>query len=261
VKRLLIAILAVAVFIAGLWIVVIPGETLINLLNDSLRSRDVKAEFRDFRKGLFYNFSASQIILSNKSNQPLLEVDGVSGSLSLLSLVKFSPSAGFSGTIGGGDMKGVVRLLKGKTNTNISITKANMREIPFFPLLGIDGRGVITGEIVMNNDKGDVRFTVEDADFSRATFGGSTLPLNVFERARGAMSINGPVINIVSFTMEGDGIYARVKGNVNRNSLDLTMELMPEKGFTEENPVFAMLENYRVSPGYYVIPVKSTLSF
>jgi len=261
VKRLIIAFLTLALFIAGLWIVVIPETMLIALLNDPLRDSGVKAEFHDFRKGLFYNFTASQIILSNDSGRPLIEINNVSGGLSLLSLVKFHPAAEFSGTIGGGDVRGEVRLLGGKTNTHITIGDASVSEIPFFTLLGIDGRGAISGEIIMNDDKGDIRFTVENADFSRMSFGGSALPLDVFKSAMGAMSVNGPVINIVSFTMEGDGIYARVKGNVDRKSVDLTMELMPEKSFTEENPIFAMLRNYRVSPGYYVIPVKSALSF
>jgi len=42
--------------------------------------------------------------------------------------------------------------------------------------------------------------------------------------------------------------------------MDLNMELMPGRSFIE-NPLFNMeMDRYRVSPGYYVIPVRGNLS-
>jgi hypothetical protein len=43
--------------------------------------------------------------------------------------------------------------------------------------------------------------------------------------------------------------------------MDLTMEIMPDSSFTGNSYIFSMIDNYKVSPGYYVIPIKSTISF
>jgi hypothetical protein len=36
---------------------------------------------------------------------------------------------------------------------------------------------------------------------------------------------------------------------------------MPERSFREKNYIFSALEQYKVSPGYYSIPITSNLSF
>ena len=133
--------------------------------------------------------------------------------------------------------------------------------IPFFRALGFAGsRGVFSGDMNIENSRGEIRFALTNAAFESASFGGIVLPLEMFYKARGAMTINNKTVDIKSFALEGDGIYARIKGNITEGRASLTAELMPERSFKEKNYIFSMLEQYKVSPGYYSIPITSNLT-
>jgi hypothetical protein len=108
----------------------------------------------------------------------------------------------------------------------------------------------------MENSSGEIRFDLTNAAFESASFGGIMIPLEMFYKARGAMKINNNAVDITSFALEGDGIYARIKGNITAGRSSLILELMPERSFKEKNYIFSVLEQYKVSPGYYSIPIK-----
>ena len=120
---------------------------------------------------------------------------------------------------------------------------------------------MISGEYRAKNNRGNLKFTVEDADIRTASFGGVPLPLNMFHTARGAMETDGSVLRIISFAMEGKGIYARIKGDVTGRMLNLTMEIMPDATLEGQNLMFSMIRRYEVSPGYYSIPIRSSITF
>ncbi len=111
----------------------------------------------------------------------------------------------------------------------------------------------------MIDDTGHVEFVTKDSSFEPAVFSGVKVPLNFFHNIRGSIDIKGNIINVVSVALEGKDIYARLKGVVKDAVMDLNMELMPGMSFIE-NPLFlAEFEKYKISPGYYVIPVKRNL--
>ena len=92
----------------------------------------------------------------------------------------------------------------------------------------------------MTNDSGHVEFVTRDAHFEPAVFSGIPAPLNFFDRVRGAMDIQGDTLRIVSCTLEGNDIYARLKGTINSTDLDMTMEVMPGKSFLDD-PLFSTI--------------------
>ena len=158
-------------------------------------------------------------------------------------------------------MNGRVDLLHGKNRADIAIDKAEIEGIPLFRVLGpCRQRGIFSGDMKMENSSGEIRFDLTNAAFESASFGGIMLPLEMFNKARGAMTINNNTVDIKSFALEGDGIYARIKGNITDGRASLTAELMPERSFKEKNYIFSMLEQYKVSPGYYSIPITSNLT-
>ncbi len=72
----------------------------------------------------------------------------------------------------------------------------------------------------------------------------------------GSFEVKEDIINIISFRLEGNNIYAKAKGTIKNNILDAEIELMPGKSFIE-NPLFAYeFKRYKVAPGYYVIPIR-----
>jgi hypothetical protein len=90
-------------------------------------------------------------------------------------------------------------------------------------------------------------------------FSGITVPLNFFNSVRGVLEVKGDTIHISSLALEGKDIYARIRGEISNNVMDISMEIMPERSFLN-NPLFInAMEQYKVSPGYYVIHIRRYL--
>ena len=103
------------------------------------------------------------------------------------------------------------------------------------------------------DDTGEARFSIREARFEGAFPGVDFLPLDLFQSIRGSLTIE-KTITVKSLTLEGRGVYARVNGNIKGNSLDMKIELMMDSSFGQEPVLAKDLGQYRVSPGYYVIP-------
>ncbi len=253
-KRLLIAGLAGIFIVLGFWQIAVPGSLITDLIERSLADKGLHVDLMGFRKGLFFTFEARRITLK-KSGNSLLSIENARARIKPLSLFALHLPVLFDGDISGGRMNGRVDLLNDK-RMDITIDKAAMEGIPFFSLLGLSGSsGAVSGDMKMENGSGEIRFSMADAVFESASFGGIMLPLEMFDKARGAMTVKNSTIEIKSFVLEGDGIYARIKGKITDGRASLTVELMPERTFKEKNYIFSMLEQYKVSPGYYSIPI------
>src|SRR4030042_190940 len=111
----------------------------------------------------------------------------------------------------------------------------------------------------MLDDTGHVEFVTKDSRLEPAILSGVNVPLNFFNSVRGSVDIKGDIINVVSIALEGKDIHARLKGPIKDAVMNLDMELMPGISLIE-NPLFrGELGKYKVSPGYYVIPLKGNL--
>jgi hypothetical protein len=141
----------------------------------------------------------------------------------------------------------------------LDVKKANISDMPLLKRIGIKGTGTLSGKFTAINDTGHVEFITKDSRFEPAFFSGMKVPLNFFHSIRGSMDIKGNTIYVVSIALEGKDIYARLKGVIKDRVLDLTMDLMPGISFLENPLILYDLEKYKVSPGYYVIPVKGNL--
>ena len=67
---------------------------------------------------------------------------------------------------------------------------------------------------------------------------------------------NDNTAEVRSFAMTGTGVYARVKGTMHGNDMNMSLELMTDSSFESGFLFQVMLEKYRVSPGYYLVPLK-----
>jgi type II secretion system protein N len=260
VKKVLYALVAAVIFLFGLWQIVITDSMVSALIENSLKDSDISVDITNLKKGLFFNLTLDRIILK-KSGNTLLSIENASGKINPLSLFIMRLTLHFSGDIGGGRIDGGVNLFKKKNLIDMDIRNAHIEEIPFFALIGLDGKGVLSGELRLENGKGETRLEIKETELNAGTFGGVAVPLQVFDNARGAISISSGMLKVVSFSLEGKGIYARIKGTITGGRTDLTMELMPDKTFSENNPVFSLIESYKVSPGFYSIPINSNLPF
>lgn len=257
-KRFIAVVVIAAVMAAGIWLVVFPEKTLVGLIAGAVGGGDLTVEVTGIKKGLFYSFVAETVEVK-RSGKTILSAENVSCRLDLSSLFTLKPALCVDGNIAGGRMHGRIGLMGG--SVAMEMTGADIDGLPFLAAAGLHGNGTFSGRLALNNGSGTVRFALIDAHLKPASFGGLTAPLDLFSTGRGALTVAGNTIGVTSFSLEGDGIYARLRGNITGKTVRMTMELMPAKSFVEKNPIFTLLALYKDSPGHYSIPITSTVNF
>ena len=256
-KVVLSCIIISAVFITGLWSIIIPEEALIRQLEKTFEPAGLSVEVPVLKKGLFYNFTVRDMKIK-RSGALLLTIDDLSMSINPLSILLWHLPVTFDGHISGGKIRGTVELLRSKGRTDITVDRANLEGMPFFSLIGLSGKGILNGRFKTEDGKGGMQLSLNDMRLGSGSFFGITIPFEMFYTARGALSVKGNVISVDSFSMEGKDIYARLKGNIYGNRMDLILEIMKEPAFADTYNILPLIENYRISPGYYAIPIKNS---
>ncbi|HUO76430.1 MAG TPA: type II secretion system protein GspN [Thermodesulfovibrionales bacterium] len=249
--------------IFGLWFVALPESLIISLIDGSLGKENLDFQTEGFGKGLFYNFNAEKIVLREKgvkgdSYVPLLVFRNVHGWLDFMSLFRIHPELDFEGEMNGGEVAGKVGLT-GKENLAIRGNTIRIKGIPFLDFLGIQGDGLLSGDFHMSNDTGEVKFSVADASLKSTSWGGGVVPLEVFHEIKGAATIKNETVEVRSLALSGKGVYGRVRGSIKGMDADMSFELMTDSSFTLGSLTHAVLGQYKVSPGYYVVPLKGKM--
>ena len=259
-KRLLIAGILTLFIVLGLWFLAVP-EDLIKARMERLGGDRLQVEVAGLRKGLFYNFGSQRITL-RRSADVLLFVDNFKGRINPLSLFRGRLTLFIRGDVSGGTIEGVTDLLRERDQVDLRMNQSSIEGIPWLARMGLRGKGILSGELRLDEGAGDLRFSIQDARFESGSSSGLVLPLNWFNKVKGTMTVIGNSIRVKSLSLEGEGIYARVKGEIVEGKLDVVVELMPDSSFikTDKGFVFSTIEHYKVSPGHYLIPIKSSIS-
>ena len=268
-------VLACLVLLAiGIWIIVIPESLIVDAIEGAVPGEALSVRVDGLEKGLFYSVTARQILIHGAKGtklpgqnmapppsdpQPLFTFERVAGSLDFPSLVTLSPLIRIEGSLNGGSVSGVTAISEGG-RSDVVFRDVSLRGLAALELFGIKGEGVLSGNMRYGAGAGEIQFTIDKAKFRSTTLGGVFIPLEFFSRMRGALATRGGNTEVKSFTLEGKDVFARVTGTAEGRDVNMKMELMPEPAFTAEPLLMTLLTPYKVSPGYYVIPVKTRLA-
>jgi len=254
----LIFIFSFLVCIPFIWYFAVP----VSLIKDSIEgsvsaqnSRDgTRVSTEGLRKGFFFTVYADSIDLQTGSAPPL-SIKNITVRINPFYLLKKQAVFSANGTVGMGNINGSFRL---PVSGELTVTNIGINAIPYLTSLGIKGEGFISGKAVLKNNAIDVLFEIPDAALQDAVIN-VPLPLSWFNKIQGVFSITGNAVRIDSMTFEGEKGFARLKGNINNGVMNLELELMPDAGYfaNEREPLeLALIRQYQISPGYYLIPVK-----
>jgi type II secretion system protein N len=258
-KVILLLLVACTTIVCGLW-AAIPVTAIEAIIEDSVRNQNIDIKVEGLKKGLFYRLRADGIVLKRTESE-IISLHSVQADLSPLHLVALRMDLSVSGRLGEGSFSGDASLSRKKVILNLDFRQAQLKDMQFLSAAGIRGRGTVSGNIVMTDQKGHIDFLVNDAEIEPAGFSGAFVPLNIFRTVKGSVDVDGNAVDVTSISLEGPNIFARLRGAIRNNFMDLRMEVMPEKVFLENPLLLSQVERYQVSPGYYVIPVRGPLVF
>lgn len=202
---------------------------------------------------------------------PVLSMDSASVRLRLLPLLTGRVTMALDGRIGSGSITGTITVAPQK-QLDLAIKDLPLEAIPFFPTVaGTQAKGIArvnaTIQGIGARAKGDLQLQVRGAELNGIKIGEIPLPDASYREVQGMLRIGGGKASLESFTLQGESLYVRLKGDMpviaplNASPLNLTLELMPKPEFMERQKfVFLLLVKYLSSPGHYQIPIRGTLA-
>lgn len=161
--------------------------------------------------------------------------------------------------------------LRGEQALSLEADRIRLEALPVFQtVLGGSAAGILrsSGKVSrgIKGLQGDIRLEVAQLELAGIKLGGFALPNVAGLTCQGVVQVRNGAARLESFTLQGDGIYMRLSGNLPTGAraanapLDLILEIMPKAEFLESQKlVFLLLAKFMTSPGVYRLPVRGTL--
>jgi type II secretion system protein N len=169
---------------------------------------------------------------------------------------------------------GECRLDYGVTGRDTLLLKAEnlaLGDIPFFQtVLAAKAGGVLnsTGHVTRGakGHNGEFQVEIKQLELSGVKLGAFPLPDVSKLNSQGMIRVTDGKARLESFTIQGDGLYMRLSGDLPMGSnaavspLNLVLEMMPKPEFLDSQKlVFMLLAKFMTAPGVYRIPIRGTL--
>lgn len=248
----------------------IPNEAIEGVLVRAAGNGGYRLELTGFGKRFPLGVKAEAVELSSDKGA-LLTLRETRVHLKLASLLTGKPEVGYRGRIGTGEISGDAAFGK-KGGWSVQCSGVRLEDIPYFATVAgarVAGELRLDGNVsgAKGTEQGELQLEVKGAELSGVKIGQMPLPDASYREVRGALTIAKGQGVLKSFTLNGDGIYVRLKGEtalaqpVGNSPLNLTLEMMPKPSFMERQKfIFLLLSRYLTSPGVYSIPIRGTLA-
>jgi type II secretion system protein N len=190
--------------------------------------------------------------------------------LRLLPLLTGRVVLGAAASVGPGQAE-VEYGVTGKTALILHAKDIGLADIPFFKtVLGAKADGNLWSEGSITRSatglNGDLKLEVRQLGFAGVKMGAFPLPDAANLTTQGMVRVTNGAARLESFTLQGDGVYMRLSGDLPSGALalntpiNLLLEIMPKPEFLERQKlVFLLLTKFMVAPGVYRVPIKGTL--
>jgi type II secretion system protein N len=250
-------------------LLLIPDRLLLDSANNLLAREGLSLTAASFSKKLPLGIKGKGWELSSQNGQ-LLKLDNATLSIQLLPLVAGQVRISLDAALGGGKIAGRFSLLKAPF-CKLSIKGIQLEHIPFFSTVAnTRAAGILNAEIDLTGSgqkaEGYLKLDAQGVDLKGIKLGEMPLPDATYKTVQGMMRVSKGMSRLESLTLQGDGLYARLKGNIpqanplSASQLDLTLELMPKPELLEKQKfIFLLLTKYLDTPGHYQIPIRGTL--
>jgi len=264
IKRIAGTLIIFFLFIWVVWLV-IPDSLISDYIKESLEGRDIEIKLMGFKKGIFYTLRAEQGLIlysgadinSSSANQeikPIIVIQEINITPDLHSLLELTPQLNFTGQINNGTINGTITEEQMGMALHIVGDNIQISGLPIIEKMGVYGDGTLKFNFQKKHRNGEITFSIDNAMLKGALTGIGALPLHVFRNVKGLLTIGDKSIAVNSLTMEGKGVYARIKGTIKERNFDGNVEVMMDSSFDLYPLLKSLLARYKVSEGFYVIP-------
>jgi type II secretion system protein N len=223
----------------------------------------------EVHKTLLPGLAWDKPVLSSEQG-PLLRCERLQVRALLLPLLTGRAVVSGAATIGSGHLD-IRYALNGKAALDLDADGISLADIPFFKsILGAKAAGNLwsRGSLLRGAKglSGDLKLELKQLEFSGIKLGAFPLPDAANLKTQGMVRVSDGKARLESFTIEGDGLYMRLSGDVPSGAdaasspLNMTLEIMPKPEFLEKQKlVFMLLAKFMTAPGVYTVPIKGTL--
>lgn len=274
-KRRTICLLApLAIFSGGvvlvyLTLLLFPSSELLRLFSRLAAQQGVIFKVAAIGKTLPLGIHARDVNLSCQRGT-LLVLDRLALRLRFLPLLSGRVIIAYEGNTARGALAGEIETT-GPGRFEINCKEIRLQELPLLRKVSparitgiLSGNGKLLGQGAGAN--GTVRFSLEELDITGARINGVMLPDAPRQTVQAVLAIGSGVIRAENITMQGDGLYARLRGQILLRGdiaiapLNLYLELMPKSDFMgRQELIFLAMGKYSDSPGHYLLPIRGTL--
>lgn len=254
-----------------LTILLIPNDVIKGALVRAAANSGFVLDCTGFGKAFPLGVKARALELSSDQGA-LLQVRDARVALKFLPLLAGRVRVDCTGRIGGGEVAADIALGKAP-GWELQARGVRLEDIPFFATVAgarVKGELRVNGSLASakgQQPSGDLQLEIRSAELAGAKIGAMPLPDATYRDVQGALRIEKGRALLKSFTLNGDGIYVRLKGDmpisspIGNSPLNLTLEMMPKPEFLERQKfVFLLLTKYQTSPGAYSVPIHGTLA-
>lgn len=208
--------------------------------------------------------------LLSSDQGPLLGMERLNVQLRLLPLLLGQVRLKADSRIGAGQLQMELGV-NGKEAFSINAAGTGLGDIPFFSsVLKAKAGGQLwcQGELVRSAKglQGEIKLEIKQLEYAGMKIGAFALPDVSGLTTQGIVRFTDGNARLESFTLQGEGIYMRLSGNLPGGSnafnapLDLALEIMPKPEFMEKQKlIFMVLTKFMVSPGNFRIPIRGTI--
>jgi len=250
-------------------IILIPTAEIEKVVAGAIERAGYTYRAAEFGKALPIGIKARNLEIAAERGL-LLRADSAVVRLRLLPLFAGKVSFSYRAGIGKGEIRGDFSPFSGGA-AHAEISHLRLEDIPFFTPTGarikgdLQAQGRFSGK--GNSANGEAQLEAKNVELAEVKIGGMPLPDASYDNVRGALKVSMGKAVLESFTLQGEGLYVRLKGDfpviapLGAAPLNLTLELMPKPDFLEKQKfVFLLLAKYLTSPGAYQIPIRGTLA-
>jgi len=258
--KVLYLVAATLLFTILTWMIVIPEDliraSIEDVLSDSLRGEfDVSID--DLKKTPLFTIHINTLLIAMDGRE-IIKIKAITSRLNQLNLFRRKLRFTVNGRIGRrGTISGYLTIpLFTRTGRAgiLNINRVELNSIPFLNNTGFEGDGHLSAVIHLNEENTHIEFGLPDLNITGP--GIFAFPfVETFHEMQGAINIQGKRIEIKSLGLKGEKGYARLKGYIVDDNLNLILELMPYPDRLTEMETI-LIGKYQVSPGYYEIPIK-----